>query len=113
MKFKTTSVGMQKNILANDHYVAIPYNCNDLTPDSKGIVKAGTIIPKNDSTAMGVLLYDVAIDENPNGAIAIHGFIRTEKIPVTPTNEAISALRNISFIDSDGKLLKASVTNQE
>lgn len=31
MKFKKTIVGMQKNILANDHYVAIPYNCSSLT----------------------------------------------------------------------------------
>ena len=113
MKFKKTIVGMQKNILANDHYGAIPYNCSSLTPDSNGIVKAGTIIPKNDSTAIGVLLYDVAIDENPNGAIAIHGFIRREKIPAVPTNEAIGALSNITFIDSEGKPLKASVTNTE
>lgn len=99
MKFKKTIVGMQKNILANDHYVAIPYNCSDLTPDSNGIVKAGTIIPKNDSTAIGVLLYDVAIDENPNGAIAIHGFVKKSKLPEQPSEETVAALKQITFLN--------------
>ena len=31
MKYKTTTVGADKIILANDHYVAVPYDCTALT----------------------------------------------------------------------------------
>ena len=86
MKFKNTSVGNTKEILANDHYVAIPYDCSSLTADSDGIVKAGTIVPANDATAIGVLLYDVKKDDNPNGAVVVHGFIVKSKLPTAPAS---------------------------
>ena len=59
MKFTNTNITNTKEILYNDHYVAIPYDCSKLTADSDGIIKAGTIIPANDDTAIGVLLHDV------------------------------------------------------
>lgn len=86
MKFKNTSIENTKEILANDHYVAIPYDCSSLEPDSDGIVKAGTIVPANDATAIGVLLYDVKKDDNPNGAVVVHGFIVKSKLPTAPAS---------------------------
>lgn len=88
MKFKNTNISQGINILANDHYVAIPYNCSEIA-DTNGVIPAGTIIPANDATAIGVLLNDVAKDENPNGTIVIHGFIDKSKLPVAP-NEAVN-----------------------
>ena len=84
MKFKKTTVTSSKEILYNDHYVAIPYDCSSLTPDAEGYIPAGTIVPKNDATAIGVLLWDVKPEENPNGTIVIHGFIDASKIPAAP-----------------------------
>lgn len=92
MKFKTTNIGQPKNILANDHYVAINYDCSELTPDEKGVVKAGTIID-----GVGVLLNDVYPDENPNGAVVVHGFISKAKLPVAPTDD--KAFPQITFLD--------------
>ena len=74
MKFTQKTVVASKEILANDHYVAIEYDCSALSSlATDGIISAGTLIPSNDGNAMGVLLYDVDLNTNPNGAVVIHG----------------------------------------
>ena len=85
MKFKTTAITQPTEILYNDHYVAIPYDCTEITANEDGVIPAGTIIPANDNTAIGVLLSDVVKAENPNGTIVIHGFIKTAALPAEPT----------------------------
>lgn len=97
MKYTTTSVTTPKEILANDHYVAIPYDCSSLTANSDGIVPAGTIVPSNDAKAIGVLLYDVKKADNPNGAIVIHGFIKKSKLPAAPATTV--SIPMIKFMD--------------
>ena len=111
MKFKRTSVTQGKLVLANDHYVAIPYNCEALTAlATDGVIKAGTIIPANDATAIGVLFTDVVLAENPNGTIIVHGFIRKENLPTAPTTEAISAMSGVMFLDIEGKPINSKCT---
>ena len=98
MKFTEKSVPQGKNILANDHYVAIPYDCSALTSlATNGVILAGTIIPANDATAKGVLLNDVVLAENPNGTIVIHGFIAKSKLPAAPA--ASVAIAQVQFVD--------------
>lgn len=107
MKFTTKDVTQGVNILANDHYVAIPYDCSKITA-TNGVIKAGTIIPSNDDKAIGVLLNDVYLAENSNGTIVIHGFIEKAKLPVAPTVDtasdgtttvgATTVLKQITFI---------------
>lgn len=85
MKFTNKTVASGVNILANDHFVAVPYDCTALEAlATDGIIPAGTLIPANDATAVGVLLTDVVLAENPNGTIVIHGFIKKDKLPVEP-----------------------------
>lgn len=85
MKFTQKNVPQGKNILANDHYVAIPYDCSALAALAvNGVIPEGTIIPANDATAKGVLLNPVVLAENPNGTIVIHGFIDRSKLPAEP-----------------------------
>lgn len=84
MKFKKTDIGQPNTILANDHFVAINYDCSKITADDNGIIKAGTIID-----GVGVLLDDVNVNENPNGAVVIHGFIDRDKLPVAPKDESV------------------------
>lgn len=85
MKFTETTIAADVGILYNDHYVAKPYDCTSLTSlATNGIIKAGTLIPANDSTAEGVLLTDVNLNENPNGTIVILGFIKTSALPAQP-----------------------------
>lgn len=99
MKYTSKTVVQGKNILANDHFVAIPYDCTELSAlATDGVIKEGTIIPANDATAIGVLLSPVVLEENPNGAIVIHGFIEKSKLPAEPATEAASALNQIKFM---------------
>lgn len=91
MKFEKKHFGDTVNILANDHYVAMPLKID--TSETDGIMKAGTPVAANgkkakttssgepavqSSDAVGVLLHDVTGD-NPNGTVVIHGFIDTAK----------------------------------
>jgi hypothetical protein len=100
MKFTSKSVTQGVEVLGNDHYVATEYDCTALTSlATDGVIKAGTVIPANNATAKGVLLYDVTLDKNPNGAIVVHGFIKKSKMPVAPDEAAITALTGVTFID--------------
>ena len=98
MKYTQKSISAQSVILANDHFVAVPYDCSSITANASGVIPAGTIIPANDSTAIGVLLNDVYKNEDPNGAIVVHGFIKSSALPTAASDNAKSALKQISFI---------------
>ena len=97
MKFTKKTIASGVNILANDHYVAIPYDCSALTAlATDNVIPAGTLIPANDATAVGVLLNDVNLAENPNGAVVIHGFIETKKLPAAPADTV--AIPQVQFM---------------
>jgi len=50
--------------------------------------------------AEGVLLNDVDVTHGPaSGAMIIHGFINTNKVPEAPVADAVDALKMIQFID--------------
>ena len=97
MKFTSKAVTRPMEILYNDHYVAMPYDCSAIEANEEGIIPAGTIIPANDATAKGVLLSDVDKAGNPNGTIVIHGFIKKSKLPAAPA-EGVT-LPMIQFMD--------------
>lgn len=86
-----------------DHYVAFTYKLSKgsslaVTEGSKKIVKAGTIFPANDDTAVGVILNDYDVTNGDQMAsIVVHGFFSTHKIPEAPTPEAEEALNMIKF----------------
>jgi len=112
-----------KQILLCDHKVAINVLVDNTdvvaNPDGKKIVPAGTIVggkaqpvlknrgeavvKKNTqvdgSAAEGVLLYDVDVTHGANtGAMLIHGFVLSERLPEPPCTEAIAALKGITFV---------------
>ena len=97
MKFTKTAVARPVEILHNDHYVGIPYDCSAIEANDEGIIPAGTIIPANDATAIGVLLSDVVKADNPNGTVVIHGFIKKSKLPAEPA--ASVAIPQVQFMD--------------
>lgn len=98
MKFTSKTVASGVTILANDHYVGRPYNCTGLDAlATEGVIKAGTIIPANDATAVGVLLSDVVLAENPNGTIVVHGDIVKSRIPALPADTVKIPL--VQFVD--------------
>ena len=115
MKFSKKSAISGKMILWNDHYAAIPYDCTGLESlATDHVIPAGTIIPSNDAHAIGVLLTDVDLTENPNGTVVVHGFVKQSKLPIAPTAAAVTALlsHGVSVMDADGKpqLQKYTVT---
>lgn len=85
---KTTKYSNSKEILkVADHYVAIKktFKKDDTastTVEGRKIIKAGTVYPKNDATAIGMLLYDVDVtDGDADGALLVHGIVDKNKIP--------------------------------
>jgi hypothetical protein len=114
MKMKQTVYGAPAlQILAiPDHYVAIGYKHEKATADVPGlavldtgryIVKAGTIYPANDSTAIGIVLndYDVT-DGDAMLSVAIHGVIKTSALPAVPVANALAAMKQLSFLPIAG-----------
>lgn len=97
MKFTAKTFVNTNEILHNDHYVGIPYDCSAIAANEDGIIPAGTIVPENDATAIGVLLSDVVKADNPNGTIVIHGFIKKSALPVAPADTV--AIPMVKFMD--------------
>lgn len=103
MRYKEVTATAPKEILANDHFVAIPYTVPaagvEANADGYKIVPAGAILPANDATAIGVLLHDTDVtDGDRTDAIVIHGFIKSAALPAAPAAEAVAALKQISFL---------------
>ena len=123
MKFKTTNYGNQKGILKfPDHYVNVAITVSDsgvsANEEGRKIVPAGTILgggvladettlavkatsdEEAGSNAEGVLFNDVDVTDGPaKGAMLIHGFLDTSKLPVAPTEEDKAALNQITFVE--------------
>jgi hypothetical protein len=90
-----------------DHYVALGFRHAQASAVAPGVavlengryvVKAGTIYPANDETAIGVVLndYDVT-DGDQMMAVVVHGFIKKAALPVLPASAAVAAMKMISF----------------
>lgn len=116
-KFTVTTYGTPKQILKfPDHYVAVAVTVDNTGvvagPDGKKIVPAGTIVgggfladstkkavAVNGATSEGVLFNDTDVTHGPApGAAIIHGFIATDKLPAAPSAEAVTALKQITFV---------------
>lgn len=95
-KMKVTNYSSDKEILKfKDHFVSVPVKITTgdaavTTVDGKKVIKAGTIYPKNDATAKGVILSTVDVtDGDQLVAMVIHGFIDKTKLPAQP-NELVN-----------------------
>ena len=100
--------GPAKQILAiPDHYVALGFKHAKATAgtpglavleDGKYVIKAGTVFPANDATAVGLVLNDYDVTKSDAMlAVVIHGFIKTAALPVKPAAAAISAMKQLTF----------------
>lgn len=94
MVFTETAYDSRKNILANSHYVGVPYDFSALTALAvDGVIRAGTVVPANDASAKGVALHDVVIANDPNGTLVVHGFIDQAKAVANGATAAASAAK--------------------
>lgn len=113
VKYVTNDYDTPKNILARpDGYVAYEYKHaqattsvpgNAVLVDDRYIVKAGTIYPANDATAIGVVLndYDVT-DGDKVMAVAVSGDFVTAKLPAVPAAAAKAVLLGCKFFPVTG-----------
>lgn len=84
MYFGEKTVAGRVEILAADDFKAIPAKIAVTTDASSTVVKAGTPIlttglATTGANAIGILLYDVDVDENPNAAVVVEGIIDSAK----------------------------------
>lgn len=100
--------GTKEILKYSNHFVAIPYNVkkgdtNAVVENGVKVIKAGTILPANDATALGVVLSDTVVEYDGGRGVAvplvIHGFIDGTKLPKQPAQLAINALSQIKFFD--------------
>lgn len=108
MKFTTKEYGSEKHILAiPDHYVTIARTAAKATTASgmvvsengRFIIKAGTVYPANDETAIGLVLQDYDVtDSDASMAIVIHGFVRADRLPAALSTTAKPVLPQITVI---------------
>ena len=105
MKYTETNVGGGVEILASKDYQAIPVEVAVPGSGSK-VVKAGTPITAEGASttgagAIGVLLYDVDTEANPNGAAVVIGIINKTVAEahsgVTYADALYSALPGVIF----------------
>lgn len=86
MKMTETSVaGNRVEFLASANFMAINHKFS-------ANKKSGELVEITDGlekTYNGICLYDVNIDENPNGAVVVMGIIKTDKLPTKPTEETM------------------------
>lgn len=102
-KMKVNNYVSDKEILKfADHFVAVPVKITSsdnavVTEDNRKLIKAGTIYPKNDATAKGVILSTVDVtDGDQLVALVVHGFIDKTKIPAQPDSTVVLPL--VQFI---------------
>lgn len=103
IKMKEIGYASEKQILAiPDHYVAIAKKIAKdstlaVTEEGRKIVKAGTLYPANDATAIGVILNDCDVtDGDQMVAVVIHGFIQKSKLPAQPAETV--ELAQVAFL---------------
>lgn len=111
MYFDTKSVGGTTEILASNDYQAVP-----VTITGGELVKAGMPIKADGSKiaagtgAIGILLYDVDPNRDPNGAVVVDGIINWDKCKdhvgeglSIGADEISKILTKIVFRDKAGK----------
>lgn len=108
MKYKTIAYDSAKHILAMpDHYVSIARKAAKATEaggmvvkeGDRFIIKAGTVYPANDATAIGLVMQDYDVtDSDASMAIIIHGFVRADRLPAALSETAKPVLPQITVI---------------
>lgn len=120
MKVKQTEYLNTKGILAMaDHYVTIGRKYEQATAASgivvqdtntgRLVIKAGTVYPADNETAIGLVFQDYDVtDGDVNLAIMIHGFVLAKKLPVIPSDKALAAMKQISILKEDMPIVAAA-----
>lgn len=82
------------NFLKSEHLVTFTDTAEE-TNATDGVVLAGTIVPANDTTAKGIVFHDTEVGQPMS--IIVEGHVYSDRLPVVPSTEAQTALKNIGF----------------
>lgn len=82
------------NFLKSEHLVAFTDTAEE-TNATEGVVLAGTVVPANDATAKGIVFHDTEVGQPMS--VIVEGHVYIDRLPVAPTTEAQTALKNIGF----------------
>lgn len=87
------------NFLASANFQAFTEQVDDTHAQTKdGVVPAGVVWPANDATAKGILLNAIDVSKGPQPAsVIVEGYIIKERLPLTPSEEAVSAMTEIKY----------------
>jgi hypothetical protein len=99
MYVKPIKTAEQLNFLASAKFQNFTYQADKS-------FEAGEIYPANDASALGIVFNSVTVDAEtgpqPVGVL-VGGYVLVERLPQVPTDAAINALKNITFLDADKK----------
>lgn len=98
-----TSFGKTSSILALNDYKCRTIMVEKGDPAKTGdILKAGTVYPANDQTALGIIMHDVVLKDDDNVATLMYqGTVSKEKLQalgVTVDDEAKKVMTRITII---------------
>lgn len=99
MYVKPVKTAEQLNFLASSKYQNFTYQADKS-------FNAGDIYPANDGTALGIVFNPVTVDEETGAqpvAVLVGGYVLVDRLPVVPSDAALTALKNITFLDADKK----------
>lgn len=82
------------NFLKSEHLVAFTDTAEEANA-TEGVVLAGTVVPANDSTAKGIVFHDTEVGQPMS--VIVEGHVYIDRLPVEPSAEAQTALKNIGF----------------
>ncbi|WP_429961808.1 hypothetical protein [Enterococcus sp. AZ083] len=99
MYVKPIKAAEQLNFLASATFQNFTYQADKS-------FEAGEIYPANDDTALGIVFNSVTVDAEtgpqPVGVL-VGGYVLADRLPEAPTDGAITALKNITFLDANKK----------
>lgn len=92
MKFVANEVNVGKEILANNDWAGMPH---EFTANAK----AGDVVDD-----LGVCLYDVDVEKNPNGTVVYRGVIDMKKLEFSqyPSSAQMTKLPQLIWLKEDG-----------
>lgn len=101
MRIEKTQFESDLGFLKSEHIVAFTQTGTTAMGEAEGdqtYIKAGTIFPANDETAIGIVLdtVDVTAGSEPI-SVMVEGHVVLDRLPVEPTAEAQAAMKFIGF----------------
>lgn len=111
---KSTQVFKDINFLKSQKFISFTKQVDNTHAGVvDGVLPAGSVYPKNDATAEGITINDVDVSNSaqPVGVI-VEGHILVDRLPVTPSAAAQTAMREIKLYDAAGKMIALPAAGQ-